>query len=115
MLDVVLCMLSIAQLDAIASQAVLESSRPRGSGVLVVAASLGFELLPFGKCNPEPERTSAVCLVFGALAESAEERTWRVWLALARGLLLRQALDHEPPDVVRLAERLCALFGHPAS
>ena len=77
------------------------ATRPPGSDLLVVAAELGFRLLPCEAGAPET-RTTADRLVFAA----DEGQAASVCRALARGLLLRAGEPVTPEAVLAVARAL---------
>jgi hypothetical protein len=103
--DVGAGLLSPDTLDRLARAALRAADLPPGGDPLVVAHSLGFELLPCAPGQrPEFERTTATRIVFALEPSPAHHE--RVRAALARGLLLRAALRHNAADADALARRL---------
>lgn len=93
------------ELHSIARAALAAGGRPPWGNPLVLALELGFRMLPcMPGTAPELERTTAHEIVFAA--EAGEAHSTRVRLALARGLLLRAGVRHDPADVGTLARLL---------
>lgn len=98
-------LLGIDELRTIAMAALAAAGRPPWGNPLVVALELGFRMLPcMPGSAPEFERSTAEEIVFAA--EAGEAHSTRVRLALARGLLLRAGVRHDPADVGTLARLL---------
>jgi hypothetical protein len=97
---------TLVKLERLVEAALKRARRPAWSHPLVIAAELGFELLPCpAGTAPELVRTCANRLVFAC--EAAEDaHTARVRQALARGLLLRARISHDARDVAKLAQLL---------
>lgn len=82
------------------------AGRPPGSSPLVLARELGFRLLPCDPAtSPEFRRSTTALLAYACKAGQLEHDA-RVYLALARGLLLRSGLRHRAADARALARLL---------